>query len=170
MCVFVHSSLVCYVLTPFQMQRLCGIKLDPWMWTMNRAERRAWRLWNVVMDCFWVRYDPAGLPRRNVWRLPELPAFDYDSYRMQIIHITVRFHRATSCECTHSWLATQSDEGGATTVKPAWQVSCHQIDRCHGAAAVLSIFTVLLSPLFQYAISQCNSVYGETLLSNFTWQ
>jgi len=38
--------------------------------------------------------------------------------------------------------------------------------RCHGAAAVLSVFTVRLSPLFQYAISHCNSVYGETLLSN----
>ena len=37
---------------------------------------------------------------------------------------------------------------------------------CHSAAVVLSVFTVRLSPLFQYAISHCNSVYGETLLSN----
>lgn len=42
----------------------------------------------------------------------------------------------------------------------------HVIRHCHGAAAVLSVFTVRLSPLFQYAISHCNSVYGETILSN----
>jgi len=40
--------------------------------------------------------------------------------------------------------------------------------RCHGAAAVLSVFTVRLSPLFQYSISNCNSVYGGTLLSNLS--
>ena len=136
MCVFVHSCLGCYVLTPFQMQRLCGNKLDTWMWTTNRAERRAW-IWNVVMDCFKVRYDPVELPRRNLWRFPELPVFDSDAYRMQIMHITIRFHRPTSCECTDDtrfplylarWWVTQSDDGGA--------------------AAVLSVFTVPLSPLF----------------------
>lgn len=95
---------------------------------------------------------------------------------MQIMHITVRFHRPTRCECTdHTrfppylarWLATQSDEGGATTVKPDSVTGFMSSDRhYHGASAVLSVFTVRLSPLFQYAISHCNAVYGETFLSN----
>jgi hypothetical protein len=106
-------------------------------------------------------------------KIPRITLFDSNAYRM---HITVRFRRPTSCEYTdHTqfppylapWLATQSDEGGATAVKPDSVTGFMSSDEhCHGAAAVLGVFTVRLSPLFQCAISHCNSVYGETLLSN----
>jgi hypothetical protein len=147
---------------------------------MNRAERRAWRIWNLAMDCFQVRYNPAGLPRRNLWRLPELPRIwfwcvpnENNAYYRSLSRANFMWiHRPYTISSLLGPLVSYTkwrrwrDHSSHT----AWRVSCRQIDIVIARRRFLASSQLDFHPYFQYAISHCNSVYGETLLSNFTWQ